>query len=179
MNIALIGFMGTGKTEVAKRLAKKLGKKYVSTDELVVKKFGKPIKRIFEEDGEISFREAEIEVCKKVSALDNVIIDCGGGVVLNKINIDRLKKNSLIILLTASPETIAKRIAKKCKGKERPLLKGRNKLKKIKELLAFRKPFYDRAAMYKIDTTNLSIEEVVDRIMEIWENVGCSSKKRN
>jgi shikimate kinase len=167
-NIALIGFMGTGKTTVGKRLAKMLGKKYVSTDEYIVKEVGKPVEEIFENYGEIKFREAEIKAVKKLSKLKNVVIDCGGGVVLNKINIDRLKENGLIILLTASPKVILKRL-KKCKNEKRPLLKSKSKLKKIKSLLAFRKPFYEMAADYRIDTSNLSVNEVVRKIIKIWE----------
>jgi shikimate kinase len=176
-NIALIGFMSTGKTAVGKKLAKMLGKKYVSTDEYIVKKFRKPIKEIFEDYGEIKFREAEIDAIKKLSKLEGVVIDCGGGVVLNKINIDRLRESSLIILLTASPKVILKRL-KKCKDEERPLLKGENKLKKIKSLLAFRRPFYEMAADYKIDTSNLNVDEVVKKIIKIWKENGNYNQKK-
>ena len=168
-NIALIGFMGTGKTVVGKSLAKKLNKKYVDMDALIVKKAGKSIPRIFEEDGEIRFRELEIEVTKEISGMKDVIIDCGGGVVLNKINIDRLKRNAIVILLTASPEIILNRVLKE-KG-QRPLLEVSDRMKKIKDLLSFREPFYNRSADYIIDTSGLSIDEVVERIIEIWKSV--------
>ena len=168
-NIALIGFMGTGKTVVGKSLAKKLNKKYVDMDALIVKKAGKSIPRIFEEDGEIRFRELEIEVTKEISGMKDVIIDCGGGVVLNKINIDHLKRNAIVILLTASPEIILNRVLKE-KG-QRPLLEVSDRMKKIKDLLSFREPFYNRSADYIIDTSGLSIDEVVERIIEIWKSV--------
>lgn len=176
-NIALIGFMATGKTSVAKSLAKKLNKKYVSTDELIVRKAKKSVQRIFTEDGEIRFREIEIEVVKEVSSMQNVVIDCGGGVVLNKINIDRLRKSSIIILLTATPDEILKRSLKQ-KG-ERPLLEVKDRRKKIIELLDFRRPFYERSADYKIDTSNLTVEEVVEKIIQILkgENHGYAGKK--
>ncbi len=66
---------------------------------------GKSIPQIFQEDGEIAFRELEIEVIKEIASKENLVIDCGGGVVLNKINIDRLKQNAIIVWLTASPRT--------------------------------------------------------------------------
>jgi len=164
-NIALIGFMGTGKTTVGKILAKQLDKKYISTDLLITKKAGKPIPRIFNEDGEIRFRELEIEVVKEISKMNNLVIDCGGGIVLNKINIDRLKKNgTIIILLTASQKIILERILKE---KERPLLEVKNKIKKIEELLSFRKPFYERAGDYCIDTSELTVDQTVEKIMDI------------
>ena len=137
-NIVLIGFMATGKSSVAHLLAKRLNKRVVSTDSLIEKKSKKTIPQIFKQDGEIRFRELEIQVVKKVSEMKNIIVDCGGGVVLNKINIDRLKKNGIIILLTAKPEEILKRENKE-KG-ARPLLSKKEKLKVIKELLNFRKP---------------------------------------
>ena len=122
-NVALIGFMGVGKSAVGKALAERLGKKYVEVDSLIVQKAGKSITQIFQEEGEIAFRELEIEVIKEIALKKNQVIDCGGGVVLNKINIDRLKQNAVIIWLTASPEVILKRTT--LDGDVRPLLKGK------------------------------------------------------
>lgn len=162
-NIALIGFMGCGKTSVGKILAKRLGKRYISTDLLIQKIVKKSIPRIFKENGEIKFRELEIRAIKKISKVKNAVIDCGGGVVLNFINIQRLKENSHIIYLKANPKVILKRIKK---SKNRPLLFGKNKLEKIKELLQFRKPFYERAADYIIDTTRLNVKKIVEKIID-------------
>ena len=75
-NLVIIGFMATGKTSVAQALANKLGKEYVSTDDLIVKKANKQIPKIFEDDGEIKFRELEIEIVKKVSEMDDIVVDC-------------------------------------------------------------------------------------------------------
>ena len=108
-NVALIGFMGVGKTAVGKALAEKLNKKFVEMDALIEQKAGKPIPDVFQQDGEIAFRELEIEVAKEVSGKKNTVIACGGGVVLNKINIDRLRRECVIIYLAASPRTILKR----------------------------------------------------------------------
>ena len=80
-SIALIGFMATGKTTIGKALVEYLGNDYrfIETDQLIIQKVGKPIPRIFSEDGEDKFREYEISVCEKVSKLHQVIISCGGG----------------------------------------------------------------------------------------------------
>jgi len=163
-NIALIGFMGTGKTAVGKALAEKLGKKFIELDSLIEQKTGKTIPEIFKQDGEIAFRELEIEVTKEVAEGKNQIIACGGGVVLNKINIDRLRKESLIVYLTASPKIILKRTSND--AEERPLLKVANPALTIQGLLKFRKPFYERAADIKIDTSKLGIGSVVEQIIE-------------
>ena len=172
-SIALIGFMGTGKTVVGKALAKKLNRKFVELDSLIEQKAGKTIPQIFQEDGEIAFRELEIEVTKEVAERKNVVIACGGGVVLNKINIDRLRKESLIVYLTASPKVILERTSND--AEERPLLKA-NPLLTIQQLLKFRKPFYERAADIKIDTSKLSIDSIVEQtIVRIKEDEGFNS----
>ncbi|MHA1804007.1 MAG: shikimate kinase [Promethearchaeota archaeon] len=166
-SIALIGFMATGKSEVGKALTEKLGVPYefIEMDELIEHQVGKPIHRIFSEDGEIRFRELEIAMCKKLSEMKKKVISCGGGIVLNKINIDYLKKNCIIILLTASKEEIYRRIMKD--GKEiRPKINKPNVKKEIEELLSFRKPFYLAHADYQIDTTNKTIDEIVDLILK-------------
>ena len=162
-SIALIGFMGTGKTVVGKAVAEKLGKDFVELDVLIEQKAGKPISEIFQQDGEVAFRELEIEVIKRVTENKKQVIACGGGVILNKINIDRLKKDSVIVYLTASPKVILKRVSGD--GWERPVLKASNKAEKIQELLKLRKPFYERAADIKIDTSRLKVNSVVEQII--------------
>jgi len=161
--------MGTGKSAIGAKLAKRLKKEFFEMDDLIVEKAGKSIPKIFAEDGEIRFREYEMQVCKEVSQKQNAVIACGGGVVLNKLNIDYLKLSSLVICLKTAPEIIFKRTM--ADGKEkRPLLNKPNPMLEIKKLLEFRTPFYDAATDYQIDTTNLTIDEVVDKIEEIYNS---------
>jgi shikimate kinase len=162
-NIALIGFMGVGKSAVGRTLAERLGKRFVETDALIERKAGKPIFRIFQDDGEIAFRELEIAVIKEVSGQKDQVIACGGGVVLNWINIDRLKQDAVMVWLITSPGVILKRIA--ADMNPRPLLKRQSKISDIRTLLNFRKPFYERAADIEVDTSKLDISSVVDHIM--------------
>ena len=162
-SVALIGFMAAGKTAVGKLLAQRLGKQFIELDALIEQKAEKSIAEIFERDGELAFRELEIEVTKEVSGNKNQVIACGGGVVLNRINIDRLKKEAVIVYLTASPDVILKRASSD--STVRPLLKGDNKAQAIRELLRFRRPFYDRAADIKIDTTGFDIQAIVEQII--------------
>ena len=170
-SIALIGFMGTGKTAAGKALADRLGKEFIELDSLIEQKAGKTIPEIFQQDGEIAFRELEIETAKGVSGKKNAVIACGGGIVLNKINIDRLRKESLIFYLTAMPEVILKRTSGD--KNERPLLKSADKVARIEELLRFRKPFYERAADASIDTSKLDVNSVVEQIIsKVRENEG-------
>jgi len=162
-SIALIGFMGAGKTVVGEALAQKLGKEFIELDALIEQRAGKTIPEIFRQDGEIAFREREIEAVKEVSGKKNAVIACGGGVVLNQINIDRLRKESLIVYLKASPGVILRRTAKD--ENERPLLKAADRASEIRRLLQFRKPFYERAADITIDTSRLDVESVAEEII--------------
>jgi shikimate kinase len=167
-NIALIGFMGTGKTEVAKVLAQKLDKAVVDVDDIIVKNAGKSIAAIFREDGEVRFRELEIEAVKQLARKMNAVIACGGGVILNQINIDRLKKESVIIWLTASPPVILKRLVDD--KENRPLLAMTDRVATIKTLLKNRQPLYRQAAEITINTSGLNIGAVVDKILGSLKN---------
>ncbi len=159
-NVALIGFMGVGKSAVGRILADDLGKSFVDSDYLIAQRTGKTIARIFQEEGEIAFRELEIGIIKELAAGANQLIACGGGVVLNKINLDRLKLDGVIVWLTATPEVILKRAL--ADGTGRPLMPP--KLAEIRRLLSLRKPYYERAADFAVDTSDLDIEAIVKRI---------------
>jgi shikimate kinase len=159
--------MGTGKTVVGGRLAKELKKEFFEMDEMIVRKAGKSIPAIFSQDGEIRFREYEMQVCKEVSQRKNAVIACGGGVILNKLNIDYLKLSSVVICLKADPKVIFKRTM--ADGKEtRPLLNKPEPMHEIETLLAFRRPFYNAATDHQVDTTNLTIDEVVEKLVQIY-----------
>jgi shikimate kinase len=163
-NIALIGYMGTGKTAVGQLLAEKLGMNFIELDWIIEQEAGKPIPDIFREEGETGFREREIETTKKVANEKNSVIACGGGIVLNKINIDRLKERARIVYLTASPRTILKRVSGQ--AGQRPLLEVEDQLITINKMLRFRRPFYERAAEITINTSILSVEAVADQIID-------------
>ena len=166
-SIALIGFMATGKTSVGKALTEELGNNYrfIETDQIIIEDAGKSIPEIFAEDGEIRFREYEIAACKKVSKYANVIISCGGGVVLNKINIEYLKKNCHIVLLNATAEEIYKRAIKD--GQEtRPVIDKKDPRAEINEVLKFRKPFYEASAEIIIETTGKDVNTIVKEIIQ-------------
>ena len=162
-NIALIGFMGVGKTAVGQLLAQKLGRDFFELDWLIEQRAGKSIPEIFQQDGEMAFRELEIEVTKKVAKMENAVIACGGGLVLNKINIDRLRAGGSTVYLTASPSAILKRVSSE--GGKRPLLEVDNPRLTIRELMGFRKPFYERAADITINTSKLDINSVAEQII--------------
>ena len=170
MNIVLTGFMGTGKSKIGKRLAAELRMGYLDTDELIEKREKDSISAIFRKRGEEYFRCMETKVVKEVALLDNSIISTGGGAVLREENMRMLKKNAFIVCLFASPEVILKRT----KGsEERPLLEVDNQKKRIEELLAIRRPYYEKADL-KIDTSTLDSKKVVVEIVKFLERKSIS-----
>jgi shikimate kinase len=162
--VALIGFMGAGKSSVGRVLAKKLEKSFVDIDKRIEKKAGKSVARIFAEDGEPAFRELEKAVTAGVARKTGQVIACGGGVVLDKTNMDALKQNAVIVYLKTSEGTIRKRVSS-AKGK-RPLLTGEKGIGAIAEMMALRRPFYEQGADITLDTSRLSIEATADKIIE-------------
>ena len=166
-NIALIGFMATGKTTVGKALVDYLGGPYsfIETDQIIIENVGKDIPKIFAEEGEKKFREYEISACLQVSLLKNVVISCGGGVVLNKVNIDNLKKNCHIVLLKTSTQEIYTRAMKD--GKEtRPIINKKDPKSEIEDVLKFRNPLYNSAADFVIETTGKKINDIILEIVK-------------
>jgi len=162
-NIALVGFMGAGKTVVGKALARHLGMIFVDSDESIVEKERRSINDIFAKDGEPYFRKVEKEVIKEISQRDGLVIACGGGVVLDKDNMSNLHRNGVVIYLQTSTDVIFERTKN---YNHRPLLNVENPKKQIEDTLKTRAPFYSQAE-YTIDTSKLTIDEVVNKILEI------------
>lgn len=165
-SIALIGFMATGKSTVGKALKECLGKdyKFIETDQIIIEMAGKSIPKIFEEDGEAQFREYEIEACMNAAKSSKSIISCGGGVVLNESNIENLKQSCHIVLLTATPEVIYSRAINE--GKEnRPIINKKDPFKEIEKVLRYRETYYIKSAEIIIDTTEKSVETIVEEIL--------------
>ena len=167
-NIVLTGFMGTGKTAVGQALAKRLNRQFIEVDSKIEQMAGKSISDIFKDNGEIYFRELEIGAVKQAAAGKKQVIACGGGVVLNTINIDRLRETGVIINLVASAQIILQRTAGNAGS--RPLLDVQQQAERIRELLKFRKPFYDKAADLIINTSKLNIDTVADKIIDRLKN---------
>jgi shikimate kinase len=161
-NIVLIGFMGVGKTEVGKLLAKNLGYTYVDTDSLVEKEQKRSINDIFSKEGEQSFRDMESETLAKLKGKKKNVISTGGGIILRPENIKKLKELGPVILLWADQETIYSRIKNE---KNRPLLNVTDPKAKIKEILDFRTPIYKNIADFEVDTSALSPDEACNRIL--------------
>ncbi len=167
-NVILLGFMGTGKSCVAKAAAELLGYDLVCVDDEIGKREGMAISEIFSAKGEPYFREAERAVIKELSHRENIVIDAGGGAVLDSGNLDNLRRNGLLVCLNARPETILNRVAG---NSDRPLLNVSDPLKRINELLAKRAPYY-AVIENQIDTDGKSVVEVTDEVTALYRRTG-------
>jgi len=164
-NIILTGFMGTGKSAVGKKLAARLGRKFIDTDALIEQEAGMPIARLFSEKGEPYFRELEQQVIARVCLENSAVIATGGGAIIREVNAQRLKASGVVICLTAAPEVILARVQG---DTTRPLLLADDPLKKIHTLLAVRAEGYAKAHV-TIDTSRLSVDEVVEAVQAVRE----------
>jgi shikimate kinase len=161
VNLALIGFMGTGKTSVGRLVAEQLRFDYLDTDEMIQSATGKTIAEIFKTDGEKHFREQEEKIVAEISARTKTVIATGGGLPANLKNLDGLKTHALVVCLWASPEKIWERVKNQS---HRPLLHDENPQAKIRELLAVREPFYKQADVL-LNTELRSMREVTQQIV--------------
>lgn len=162
-NIYLVGFMGTGKTAVAKELAKKKKWRFIDLDELIELQSRQSILDIFSKKGEPYFRKLECQALKKVARERKFVVACGGGIVINPENIKLMKATGRLICLSASPEVILRRTSG---ATQRPLLNLKDPRKRIELLLKLRAPYYAQADI-TIDTSKLSVREVTDTIMKL------------
>jgi len=165
VNIVLIGYRGTGKSTVGRLLAARLGRDLVSTDAEIVKRAQRTIPEIVAQEGWENFRDLESDICRELASRDQLVIDTGGGAILRAQNVEALKKNSTVFWLTASVETIAKRIGG---DNQRPSLTGtKSFVDEIQDVLRERTPKYQAAADYVIATDDQSINQLVEMLLTL------------
>ena len=162
-NIYLIGFMGTGKTTVSHSLAKRLDYEEIDTDARISSQQEKSITEIFKTLGEQAFRDMETMLLQELQTAVRNIISCGGGMAMRERNTALMKKNGIIVLLTAEPETILSRI----RGDHgRPVLNGNMNVEYIRTLLEQRNPYYQAAGDVVIATDGRTAEEIAEEIVK-------------
>jgi shikimate kinase len=162
-NVVLIGFMGTGKSSVGRRVADSLGFSFVDTDQIVTDLAGKSIPAIFAEEGEAAFRDWESEALRRCAGSDRQVIATGGGIVTQPRNHELLRQAGYVIWLKASPEIVLRRVAR---NHDRPLLQTADPLATIRELLDSRLPLYRACAQEEVNTSDLTLDETAHGITE-------------
>jgi shikimate kinase len=164
-NIALIGFMGTGKSSVGQLIASQLHFAFLDTDHVIEGQAGKTISEIFSQDGEPAFRLLEQKLVQELAQRKKTVISTGGGLPANETNLASLRTHALLVCLWASPEKIWERVRNQT---HRPLLQEPDPLAKIRSLLAVREPFY-RSADVLINTEMRSVKEVVQQVIHQFQ----------
>ncbi len=164
-NIVLVGFMGTGKTAVGKRLASRLGMAFTDMDAIIVEREGRPVTRIFAEEGEPYFRACERALAVELSETAGRVVATGGGIVLDSGNIRDFDRTGLVVCLTATPEAILQRVQH---DTQRPLLADGDKLTKIIDLLDKRRNLYE-AIPCRVDTSSMPIIAVVNEVIHRYQ----------
>ncbi len=161
-NIFRIGFMGVGKSTISKVLQNTFAMDVIEMDEIIAEKNGMSISEIFELHGEAFFRNEETNLLKECADRRNVIVSCGGGVAMRPENIEEMKKSGKIVLLTATPETILRRVEN---NHDRPLLENNKTVEHIAKLMEQRRPAYEAAADYVISTNDKNAFEICEEII--------------
>nr|WP_317449482.1 shikimate kinase [uncultured Sellimonas sp.] len=166
-HIFLTGFMGTGKTTISGSLKELLHMDVIDMDQAIEDMEQMPIREIFAQKGETYFRQCETGFLRKLKEKEGAIISCGGGVPLRNENVEAMKACGLVVLLTASPETIYERVKD---SHNRPLLEQNKTPEYIRELLHKRDPYYKRAADLEVTTDGKSAGQIAEEIKKFLDS---------
>jgi len=173
-SLIITGFSGSGKSLVAKEVARRLNWDFLDTDDEIVKQTGKPIAEIFRQDGEGKFRELEREAIRRACRQGQTVIAIGGGAIVDPQNYELLAKSGLIVCLEAKAETIYERLFREAayshETEVRPLLSADNPLERIRELKASRQPYYANVD-WTVHTDNLNIGQVAEEVIRGLRNL--------
>jgi shikimate kinase len=162
-NLILIGFMGTGKSSIGRIVAHRLRFQFIDTDALIVERAGMEISEIFAREGEAHFRDMESNAIESLVLHDRYVIATGGGAVLREQNRNALRSLGYVVLLTAREGIILDRVLHNSK---RPLLHTPNPAAKVAQLLAERRPAYEAAAHWTLDTSDLTREQAAEALLD-------------
>jgi len=160
VNLALIGFMGTGKTSVGRLVAEQLHFEFLDTDDVIQTETGRSIADIFAQDGEPAFRALDRQGVGRLAGWAGAVISTGGGLPAQPENLAALKLHALVVCLWASPDKIWERVSHQ---DNRPLLNDPDPRAKINELLAAREPFYKQADVL-VNTDLRTLSEVAHQV---------------
>lgn len=165
-HLILVGFMGSGKSKVGRRLAYRFRIPFMDTDKQIEAEQGKSISKIFKESGENYFRGLETNCLKALLwEEEEQIISTGGGLVVKKENREFLNMLGTVIYLKVSPMTVYERLRK---DTTRPLLQGEGQFEKITRMMAQRSPYYEATADFIIDADGKSVEDITEEICNLF-----------
>lgn len=165
-NLVLIGFSFTGKSTVARLLARRLRWRLVDTDRIIRERTGRTPQEIFATQGEAAFREIERQIVQEVCRGQRQVIATGGGAPIDPAGRSAIFDGNVVVLLDASPEVIFDRLTRSASGEHRPMLDSADPLGRIRSLKQQRDPIY-RQAHLVVETERLAPSESADLIFRL------------
>jgi shikimate kinase len=174
MNLFLIGYRCSGKTTIGKSIAKTIDWSFVDSDLLVTQKNGKSIKDIIDTEGWDAFRRMECATLKQICTKDRQVVATGGGVILDADNIKAMRTSGTVVWLNANVATVQKRMRQDKNTEDlRPALTDRGQIGEIEDMLLQRKPYYESASDFSIETDDVQINEITAKIIQrIKDTIG-------
>ena len=170
MNVVLIGYRCSGKTEVGQSLAEKLNRAFLDTDGLIEQRTGSTIEAMVAAGGWEHFRDCERLVVAEISQKSPLVIATGGGVVLDAGNIRNLKHKGWLVWLKAPAHVLRERMGRdRRQGKGRPSLTDADALDEIETILKQREPFYEKASDWAVHTNGRTISEITSLIFDEYK----------
>lgn len=175
-NVILIGYMGCGKSTIGKNLSYKLKMALIDTDKSIENRQKRTISAIFDEDGEEAFRQMETDYLREVLTYkDPYVISVGGGLPMREVNQELMQDLGVVVYLRAKPETIYQRLKH---DTTRPLLRGDNPEQKIRDMIAYRGPIYEKAAQVIIDVEGKDVDSLAREIKTVYEQHKKAQKEK-
>lgn len=163
-NLYLVGFMGTGKTTVGRRVARELGAEFIDSDHEIERACGRPVAQIFAEEGESAFRALERKFVESGHPPTGCVVACGGGLIVPDGMLELLHGRGVVVCLHASLKAIMQRTAR---GAHRPLLEVADREARLRELYAFREAIYQRVSL-SVLTDNRAQREVFAHVLRLY-----------
>jgi shikimate kinase len=167
--VALVGLPGSGKSTVGRQLARRLGRPFIDTDQVIEQRVGLSIREFFEREGEESFRDLEQSVIDELTLGEPCVLSTGGGAVLRLANRQHLKQRTQAVYLHSAPEEVFRRLRH---DRNRPLLQVPDPLARLRELYALRDPLYRESARFVVETGRPSVAALVNMVVMQLELAG-------
>jgi len=168
-HVALVGLPGSGKSTVGRQLARRLGRPFIDTDQVIEQRVGLSIREYFEREGEESFRDLEQSVIDELTLGEPCVLSTGGGSVLRLVNRQHLKQRTQAVYLHSAPEEVFRRLKH---DRNRPLLQVPDPLARLRELYALRDPLYRESARFVVETGRPSVAALVNMVVMQLELAG-------
>lgn len=168
-HVALVGLPGSGKSTIGRQLARRLGRPFIDTDQVIEQRVGLSIREYFEREGEESFRDLEQSVIDELTRGEPCVLSTGGGAVLRPANREHLKQRTQAVYLHSAPEEVFRRLRH---DRNRPLLQVPDPLARLRELYALRDPLYRESARFVVETGRPSVAALVNMVVMQLELAG-------